>query len=153
MNYLKKQEFDGLNHRSGLFLCQDGILPSSKHASKSPLMAGWSAGRWSAVGVSSAVASSGGAGPDILVSEEESVNRAYRRVAAWPHDVYEAMAAAGSSDAAKRSPQDPAILPAATVWSLWEKPLVLQLTQSGDLEGTMDLGTVLLAIYLKDSNF
>ncbi|PLW36990.1 hypothetical protein PCANC_13989 [Puccinia coronata f. sp. avenae] len=57
------------------------------------------------------------------------------------------MATAGSSDAAKRSSQDPTILPMATVWSLREKPLVLQLTQSGNVKGSMALHTV-LAIYL-----
>jgi hypothetical protein len=61
--------------------------------------------------------------------------------------MYKAMATAGSSDAAKRSSQDPTILPMATVWSLREKPLVLQLTQSGNVKGSMALHTV-LAIYL-----
>ncbi|PLW34955.1 hypothetical protein PCANC_11409 [Puccinia coronata f. sp. avenae] len=71
--------------------------------------------------------------------------------------MYEAMAAAGSWDAPKRcwlsstQLQPPAILPAHTVWSLWEKPFVLQLTQSEDVEGAMALGTV-LAVYLKDSD-
>ena len=71
--------------------------------------------------------------------------------------MYEAMAAAGSWDAPKRcwlsstQLQPPAILPAHTVWSLWEHPFVLQLTQSEDVEGAMALGTV-LAVYLKDSD-